>query len=214
MSKYLRHQSVVSRHSDSEISEDHWLKQFEKSLQKSAVQPRSVDSSLFDQINSIMNGGSKYPTVESAVEDMKNRSGLTAYLDNLNKTSESDNSSAKTATTQNKKEEKDNTPIILKNRPEILKTIENYVRDTKGNLPVPAIIDKIRSIHQNDVSEAKYWDEDNLIKLISKLNLTAKKNNPDNYKNYNNLGTREVMNNSDIDVSNVDAFHSLNPVKF
>src|SRR5258708_11632336 len=79
MSKYMRYQPAITRNSDENISEDHWLKQFEKSLQKGAVQPRTQQS-LFDQINSIMNQKSKYPSVEAAVEDMKERSGLTAYL--------------------------------------------------------------------------------------------------------------------------------------
>ena len=74
MSKYIRHQPVISRNADESIDEDHWLKQFQKSLQKDAVQPRSVDSSLFDQISNIMNGKPKYTSVQSAVEDMKNRS--------------------------------------------------------------------------------------------------------------------------------------------
>src|SRR5258708_1492395 len=82
MSKYMRYQPAITRNSDENISEDHWLKQFEKSLQKGAVQPRTQQS-LFDQINSIMNQKSKYPSVEAAVEDMKERSGLKAYLNKV-----------------------------------------------------------------------------------------------------------------------------------
>jgi hypothetical protein len=83
MSKYGRHQSMINRTSDESIGEDNWLKQLAKTLEKSAVQPKSVDSSMFDQINSIMNSKSKYPSVAAAVEDMKERSGLKAYLDKL-----------------------------------------------------------------------------------------------------------------------------------
>ncbi len=56
MSKYFRHQSVVSKQSDSSQDEDHWFKKFEETLQKGAVQSRNNDSSLFDQISSVMNG--------------------------------------------------------------------------------------------------------------------------------------------------------------
>ena len=80
MSKYSRYNSIVNRNSDENVSEDHWLKQFEKTLQKGAVQSVSKDS-FYDQINAIIGGTkSKYSSVADAVEDMKERSGLTAYL--------------------------------------------------------------------------------------------------------------------------------------
>lgn len=216
MSKYNRHQSVVSRHVDQDIDGDHWLKQFEKKLQKEAVQPRTVDTSLFDQINSIMNHRSisKYPSVEAAVEDMKARSGLTAYLEkDLSKVSTEGNNSKKTASDKDHNHDK-TTPSVMIKCPPIRRTLENYIRDTKGNLPIPAIIDKIRSIHHGDVSDAKDWDDDKLIRLVSKLNLNAKKDNPSVFENYQNLGSREQLSDSEFDPSNVDAFHSLNPAKF
>lgn len=216
MSKYNRHQSVVSRHVDENIDGEHWLKQFEKKLHKDAVQPRAVDQSLFDQISNIMNNKStsRYTSVEAAVEDMKARSGLTAYLEkDFNKVSTEGNNSKKTAS--GKKDDQDKTtPSVMIKCPPIKQTLENYIRDTKGNLPIPAIIDKIRSIHQGDVSDAKDWDDEKLIRLVSKLNLGAKRENPDVFQNYQNLGRREQMSESEFDQSNVDAFHSLNPVKF
>lgn len=214
MSKYKRSQPVISTQSSDR--DDYWFKKFEETLEKSAVQPRSVDRSLFDQINSIMNNKSKHTSVEAAVEDMKERSGLTAYLTKLNKTSEEvEISSKKIASDNNQAIDKkvDLTPLVIKKFPSIKNTLENYIKDTRGNLPVPAIIDKIRSIHQKDVSESKDWDDDNLIRLVSKLNLQAKSENPDTFKNYENLGTRDIMNDSDIDPSNLDAFHILNPAK-
>jgi hypothetical protein len=216
MSKYTRHQPVVSREADSSIDEDHWLRQFQRKLEKGAVQPRTIENSLFDQINSIMNGKSKYPSVEAAVEDMKERSGLSAYLDKI-KQSADENVSVKTkvASDQNDAMEKkvDMIPIVLKKMPQIHKTLENYIRDSKGNLPVPAIIEKIRSIHKSDVSDAKDWDDDNLIRLVSKMNLEAKKNNPASYESYSNLGSRDTGSDTEIDPSNTDAFHALTPVK-
>jgi hypothetical protein len=218
MSKYNRHQSVVSRNTDEHISEDHWLKQFENSLQKGAVQPKSPQS-LFDQINTIMNGsGSKYTSVQSAVDDMMQRSGLTNYL----KVSEQEAPKTKTAADQNsdfdksipveQKQQDITTPDVIRTNPNVLKTLENYIRATRGNLPIPAIIDKIRSIHHADVSEDKSWDDDKLIRLVSKLNLEAKKNNPASYENYNNLAVGDRDNaESDVDPSNTDAFNALMP---
>src|SRR5277367_2773358 len=95
MAKQPRHQSVVTRQSDAENNDDHWLKQFENSLQKNSVQSRD-SANLFDQINSIMNTKSKYPSVQAAVDDMMHRSGLSDYLDNV-KLSEHNESPKKTA---------------------------------------------------------------------------------------------------------------------
>jgi len=210
MSKYSRHQSVVSRQSDESIGEDHWLKQFQKSLQKGAVQTKSVDSSLFDQINSVMNGKSKYPSVAAAVQDMQQRSGLTAYLDKISKTTE--DGSKKTAS-DNKPAGKNKTVAVFEKCPQIKTTLENHIKSTKGNSVVPAIIDKLRSIHQNDVSDAADWEDENLIRYVSHANLKAKRDNPNSYENYSNLGTRDMDADSDIDASNTDAFNSLVPVR-
>ena len=211
MSKYTRHQSVISRNADENEDSDHWLNQFEKKLQKEAVQPRAVDDSLFNQINSIMgNKKSKYPSVQAAVDDMQQRSGLTAYLEKI-KMSGEESVNKKVAS-----EEKSNpnNPELFTKFPTIRKTFENYIRETKGNLPISAIIDHVRSIHQRDVSNAKLWDDDNLIRMVSGLNLIAKKDNPENYYNHDTLGTRDKSNSSEIDISNTDAFSGLNPVKF
>lgn len=217
MSRYVRHSAVVSRQADEPIEEDHWLKKFQKSLLKDAVQPKKQES-LFEQINSIMNGNgrSKYTSVDAAVKDMQERSGLTAYLDKMNKTSKEGPSTKKVVASDNQQaidKKVDMTPIVVKKHPPILKTLENYINDTKGNQVVPAIISHIQAIHQNDCSDAKDWDDDKLIRLVSKLNLNAKKNNPNSYDNYSNLGKRDSDANSEVDPSNTDAFFALTPVK-
>lgn len=206
MSRNIRTQPSISRTIDADIDGDYWLKQFQKNLEKSAVQSRNKDQSLFDQINSIMNKKSKYPSVEAAVQEMKERSGL---MDYLKKSSEQDNKSVKTAQVA----QKSSLPIVIQKHPFIKKTIENYISSTKGNLPVPAVIEKIKSIHSNDVSDSQDWEDDNLIRYVSKLNLAAKSANSSNYQQYHNLGTHQDTRDEEIDPSNMDAFHSLTPVK-
>jgi hypothetical protein len=222
MNKYSRHSSIISRQDQSSAgNENHWYQTFEKVLVRESVQPRSPET-LFEQINNIMNRKSKHTSVAAVVEDMKERSGLTAYLNQINK--QSDN--GETNATINKKvaqQSSDNnqvidkkiemTPIAIQKHPAIAHTLENCIRDTKGNLSVPAIIGRVRSIHQNDVSNAKDWDDDKLTLLVSKLNLDAKKNNPGNYEQYQNLGSRDSGSDTDIDPSNTDAFHALNPAR-
>lgn len=210
MSRNFRNQPAVTRNADENISEDHWLKQFAKSLEKGAVQPRNTQQSIFDQINSIMNRQSKYPSVEAAVEDMKARSGLTAYLDKVKADEEQ---SAVTKTASDESDSDKGIPLVIKKCPSVRSTLERYISENRGNLPVPAIIDKVRSIHSKDVSDAKDWDEDKLVYLVSNLNLEAKKNNPDSYQNYGNLGSRDSSADSEIDPSNTDAFFALNPAK-
>lgn len=209
--KYLRHQSVISRYSDSVSDENNWLSELQKSLTKDAVQSRKVDDSLFNQINSIINNKSKYPTVDAAVEDMKQRSGLTDYLNKINKTSTNEGETVKKIAQNNVS---DATPTIIKKVPAIKQTIENFIRDTKGNISIPAIVDRIRSIHQNDIADSKDWDDENLLKYISRLNLLEKQKNPSNFENHSNLGTRDVLSDGEIDPSNTDAFYALNPVKY
>lgn len=213
MSKYMRHQAVIERQIDESIDGDNWISKFEKQLSKLAVQPRSVDSSIFEQINSIMNTKSKYTSVEAAVEDMKDRSGLTAYLNKMSELDKVENKKIASDVNNVINKKIDIMPIVIQKCPAIKNTLENYIKDTKGNIAIPAIIEKLKSIHKNDVSNHNDWDDEKLLHLVSKLNLIAKMNNPASFQNYSNLGTHEI-NSSDIDPSNTDAFHSLNPVRF
>jgi hypothetical protein len=221
MSKYTRYQGVVSRNSDEGIGEDHWLKQFEQKLHKGAVQPRSVENSLYDQINSIMNGKSRHQTVDAAVQDMMQRSGLNDYLEKV-KVSEEDNRNAKFAQLGDTNKvlhkevpmEEKGIPIVIKKCPSVRNTLENHIKATNGNMPLSAIISHVQGIHSKDVSDAQDWEDDNLIRLVSKLNLEAKKNNPASFEDNANLGKRDSDTaESDVDPSNTDAFNSLMPAK-
>jgi len=209
MVKNSRHQGVISRQSDESYSEDHWLKEFENKLQKTSVQPRG--HSLFDQISSIMNTKSKYPSVQAAVDDMMQRSGLTAYLDNV-KTSTEETSGKPKKTAQLKEDSK--IPDVIKAKPSIKHTLENIIRETRGNIPVPAIISRLRALHAADISDESAWEDEKLIRLVSSCNLQAKKDNPGNYDHFDDLGRGDHSTaDSDIDASNTDAFNALMPAK-
>ena len=206
MSKYSRYQSVIHKNSDESVSENYWLEQLNK-LEKEAVQSKPIDTFLFDQINSIMNGKSKYPSVDVAVKDMQERSGLTAYLKKVN-------NNVKTASDNNSiiKKRIKLEPIVIKKNPNIKRTIENIIKSSNGNLPLPTILDKIKSIHKKDISEDKDWEDRGLLIFISGLNLEEKQKHPVNSDEYN-LGKCDNYSSDDIDISNTDAFHSLNPAK-
>jgi hypothetical protein len=214
--KNTRHQSVVNRQSDESFSEDHWLKQFEAKLQKTSVQPRG--QSLFDQISSIMNTKSKYPSVQVAVDDMMERSGVKAYLNDIKVSQEdADIQSKKTAqnlqTTETKKSDP-KLPQVIQDKPSIQRTLENIIKETRGNMSVPAIINRLHSLHSQDISDESTWDDERLIRLVSNYNLQAKTDNPNSYDNFDNLGQGDHSTaDSDVDASNTDAFNALLPAR-
>ena len=211
MAKQSRNQPVINRQSDVSQSDDHWLRQFEEKLQKSSVQPRGND--LIEQINSIMNTKSKYPSVQAAVDDMMNRSGLSSYLDNVKISEHVDPNSPK-KTAYQAPDKKDRTPDVIKRKKDILQTLKNIIDESKGNLALPTIISKLHSIHAGDVAEESAWDDDKLLELASHLNMKAKAANPSNFDSYNALGKGDHSTaESDIDPSNNDMFHVLMPAK-
>lgn len=212
MAKQSRHQSVINRHSDEGYSEDHWLREFENKLQSTAVQPRG--QSLYDQITSIMNTKSKYPSVQAAVDDMMHRSGLSTYLDNVKESQEKVSNQKASKTAQTMTESKADGPEITTKIPGLKRALENIVKETRGNLPISAIIARLQSMFAKDTPNEKIWEDEGLLRLVSQLNLEAKKNNPGVFENYDNLGKGDHSTaDSDIDASNTDAFNVLMPAK-
>lgn len=216
MPRAPRSSPVISRQSDSEYSEDHWLRQFENSLQKTSVQPRG--ESIFDQISSIMNSKSKYPSVQAAVDDMMHRSGLSDYLDNVKLSEETlDEKSKKTA--ESHKEElreklkNSRVPQVIQSKPSIMRTLENIVRESRGNLPVPAIITRLRSLHAQDIADDSAWEDERLVRLVSDCCEQAKRDNPSTFDKFDQLGRGDHSATDEIDPSNSDAFSALMPAK-
>ena len=212
--KQSRHQSVINRHSDEEYSSDHWLKQFENTLQKTSVQPKGQN--LFDQISSIMNTKSKYPSVQAAVDDMMQRSGLTSYLQNVKMSSADSNEISNEAprkTAQQQAPADDKIPKVIKEKPSIQQTLENIIRETRGNMPVPAVISRLHALHARDISDDGAWEDDKLIRLVSRMNLQAKTSNPSNFEQFQGLGRGDQGGQSEIDPSNTDAFNALLPAR-
>jgi len=108
----------------------------------------------------------------------------------------------------------DNPNIIVKIfqlKPQIKDTLDNYIEDTHGNLPIPNILEKIRSIHRADVSDDASWDDDELLKYINSQNIEAKKKHPDIQNDSANLGKLPHFDDRDIDPSNNDALYCLQP---
>lgn len=185
-----------------------WMKQFADSLQKNSVQPYKQEQSIFDQISSVMNGiKSKYPNVDAAVKDMQERSGLLAYKNKI----EAQTDDVKKLAQQIEEAGKKHGIKLFDLKPQIKDTFDNYIEDTHGNLSIPGIVEKIKSIHHTDVSDDAMWDDEHLLKYVSDKNTEAKKKHPDTENDNASLGKLPHFDDRDIDPSNSDALISLTP---
>lgn len=180
--------------------------EFEKQLEKSAVQSKERDHNLFDQINSIIgNKRSKYQTVEAAVEDMKKRSGVTDYLKLLAQKEDSG---------QTKKAQSNDTdePAIFKKCPAVKTTVENFIKDCFGLLPPQAVIHKVQSIHRGDGCDDSDFLDPAFEKYVSEKIFEEKSSRPSEKIDTNQLGKMRSIDRNDADeAANRDAWHGLMP---
>lgn len=156
---YNRSSFTVSRDNDDVIpssKQSDWMTDFANALEKSAVKSKREDYALFDQITNILGNKSKYSTVDEAVEDLKKRTGLSAYLDQIK--------SASVAADQIQ---------AFKDVPELKTFIDNYVSDKPGTTPEAVVHNalNIKSIkeklpHGDDVSDdVKKYINNKLIEM-------------------------------------------------
>lgn len=142
-------------------TDDFWINQLAKELNKTSVNSKEKDDSIFNQLNQIINKKSKYSSVEDIVNDMKNRSGYSLYL---NKQSQKEETK-KTASEE---------VALFQKYPNVKQTIINCIKDNNGTLSLPSILERVKSIHHNEVSNEGLWNDDALVKFISKTNLQEK----------------------------------------
>lgn len=191
--KNSRNISPFYRNSDSKSElEDAFL----NNLKKISVQP--ARESIYNQISQIIGTKSKYPTVEAAVEDMKERSGLNAYLKKIQ--SEEELKNKKTANQE---------VVLFKTHPNVKSTIDNYCEDSRGNLAIPAIVEKIKEIHGKEISDHSLFDNHDLLSYINNKNIQVKKTYPSDNKNYNNLGKINTRDEQESHDGNEDVFQSF-----
>jgi hypothetical protein len=205
---YTKKGSVNRISKSNEIPE--WVKDFAKKI---AVQPANTQQNIYQQISNVItnhsiNGPQKHTSVQAAVQDMMERSGITAYKQKIAQRIINEANEAVKLAEENKSLESNQLPVIIEKHPYIKSTFENFIQNTKGNLPVLSIIEKVKSIHKNDVNNAHAWDEEKLYKYVYDLN---KQNKIKDETNYGNLGYNRT--DDDIDPANYDAFHSLMPAK-
>lgn len=208
----IRTMPIISRNSDDLENSPvypNWMNDFAKK----SVQPyRKDEESVFDQISSIINSSKpKYSSVEDAVKDMQERSGLLAYQKQMRSFAEA----IKIAGCTCEHEEKNEKPKIkiFEIKPQVQSTIDNFIEDTHGNLPIPSIIERAKSIHKNDITDDSSWDDDGLLSYINDKSIDVKKQNPTNDDQYTTLGKLPQIDDKDIEI-NQDVFKSLSPTSF
>ena len=190
----------IGKTSEEDKTESHWADSLFEELTKIAVQSKTVDSYLFDQISSIVGTKSKYSSVEEAVKEMQERSGLTAYL----KTS-TENIKQKIAQVEPTQPTDPSLPEVIRANPKIKETFENVISSTKGNLPFQAIVDRVKPFYPT--VDNKNWDEDKLKIFVSKMNLAEKQKHSQESHDHN-LGKDQYISEDSHNEDN-DIFSAL-----
>lgn len=139
--KYSRRSLPSVYREESSVDSSSWYNEFVGNLQKSSVQSHE---SIYDQISAIIgNTKSKYSSVEEAVQDMRERTGLNTIL------------TAKQALAAIQE------PEIFKQIPEMKTFIDNFVEDRPGTSVESVIHDlmKIDSIRDRLPDRADVEDD-------------------------------------------------------
>jgi hypothetical protein len=216
MPKTRRTLPNITRNSDDDSAiQPSWMSEYAKRLSKQSVQPYRPDNTLYDQIYSIINGNKpKYPSVDAAVKDMQERSGFSAYQDTLKSSSDNKDRlkdlAAHICRTAEEGEKKGKVKVF-EMHPAIKNTVDNWIEEIHGNHPIPAVIARVREIHQGDVSDDAAWDEDNLMAYVGEKCKEVKQRYPDDTGLDTNLGHLPRFTEEEIDPSNRDALFCLNP---
>lgn len=186
-----------------------------KQFAKSQIQPTAVDvararnantHSIVQQVNSIINGKSRYATVDDAVKDMTERTGLTSYLDTIKSAEESKKKVNKQAS------EDLQIPSTLSQydfADKVISYIQNNIKNNRGfGASVPQLQADILDIFGRQGLQSQDVMNDEFSKYLSDCIYEAQKMLPPEHQN-NNIG-RDVG--KDIEDSN-DAWANLMPAK-
>lgn len=196
--------SIIKESSKSEWknSESSLMNDFQKNLEKISVQTYEKEQqSIYDQISSIMGNKPRHPSVQAAVKDMQDRSGLTEYIKKIQYSSND--------IKQKKASGNEEEISIFREYPQIKSTIDNIIQDNGGDFSVPIVLEKAKYIHSREISDMSMWDNQQLLEYIKRTSDDAQ--NDRGSSDDNVLGKRYVHN-GDLDPSNTDAFHALNAV--
>lgn len=201
---------VFSR--DSESSDPEWFIDYANKLDKLAVQPVEKDRSMFDQISEIMGSKSKFSTVEDAVKDMRERTGLNKFLSVAAQTIESNVKTASDDDLEVSLPSDDEIPKLFNEHPHIEKYINKYISSRKGHTSIASLLSEISRLFKE--VDSAHLDDKVLKNFISNKIIEERELNPNN-ENFDveMLGAVDKGNEQEYEANN-DAFSSLVPAKF
>ena len=159
--------------------DDSFAKELEQQLNKNSVNSVNRDKEIYNQILSIVgNKKSKFSSVDAAVKDMQERSGFSSFL--KKKSDKVKNQKiASLEITQ---------PTLFQEYPHILQTFINCIDDNDGTLSTPALLERVKRIHNREVVDNSLWDDPALIIYVSKQNLDKRKSREDFNSQHSGLG--------------------------
>lgn len=195
MSKYKNRQEYITTVSGAASCDNDWANELEKQLEKQAVKSRSVDQSMFEQINSIISGKSKYHSVDAAVQDMQRRSGFLDYQ--------------KKKVAGEEKSSKNTKPEIFQKYPHIEETVSNMYSRPTPPMDVNAALEELKRFHGNEVSDGSLFDSNDLAQYLVSREKKTEKNKPKDVNH--NFGKQINISNEDADISNADPWAALQP---
>lgn len=164
----LRYLPVVSR--DESATENYsgktpsWYDEFVSNLEKNST---NSQRSIYEEISSIMGFKSKHSSVEEAVEDLKERTGLAAFL------------KSKQASAQD--------PDIFQKIPLMKVFIDNFVEDRPGT-SIESVIHDLLKIDEIRHQLPEKTDLDDEVKSYINSKLIEKKNHNLNDSSNSHLG--------------------------
>lgn len=212
---------------DTGSSQPDWFKDYSSNLQKLSVQPAHRDRALFDQISDILGTKSRYATVEEAVQDLQDRTGLAKYLQmceaeqaEVRKTAQEMHVHTEPVKTEEDLEvtldpdsDEMQYPKLLKDFPQIKQFIENFVKSRNGFVHVPAVVESIRIIFRNEDFSSDELEDKHLRKFINEVIIKEKALHEGDHAGVDtDLGKLDHSTDSQVEENN-DAFSILMPAK-
>lgn len=150
--------------------------------------------SVVNQINQSISGRPRYATVEDAVKDMRERTGLDKFL-NEKTSSERKADGTLTRSAQLSIINEINVPDVIKNNSDadnIITFVRNRVDSTNGAVKIPELqhelFNTFQSLSANDVEDT------NVIDWINGLITEAQANHTYDSKDYSGLGKLDLTN--------------------
>ncbi len=162
-------------------------------------------ANLMDQIQSIVGGKTRYSSVENAVRDYQERTGLSEYLRRVQ--SGQNNGQTKTAYTLPSSFSQYNKNVQDK----LISYINNTIETNKGYISIPALQQDIKQLFRNDGVQAQDIDNLEVAKFLNDLIILRQRDNNSHDVNNLNIGKDVGTKNVEDDGSNTDFFKGLLP---